>query len=431
MNRCVVRPALLAVALAAGLPAGCHKAPPPQEEPLLQVNWSFPVERVVTDHVDFTGRLDSINAVDIKPRITGYIVRTPFKEGSEVKQDDLLFEIDRRTYKATLDQNKADVQLTDAKWVLAKANNVRAKQVKEKNPAAISQQELEQYDAVEKESLATLLAARAKVEMAQIYYDWCKVQSPIDGLISRYYFTTGNLVNQDTTLLTTIVSLNPIYAYFDMDERTLLTVRNAIMSGRLKYKRPPDEMAGLFVSSLGRLALAPNPWEIGRTADTVLKAQEIAVSMRLTTETGFPHQGTINFINNKVDPLTGTITVRGVFANPKGAQGVRLMSPGMFTRIRLPISEPYPALLVAQKVVLTDQGLKNVYVLDKDDKIQYRRVTLGAVQPDGLQVILSGIQPTDRIALSNLQFVRPEMQVEPTRKPMPTENGQGRQVLKK
>jgi multidrug efflux system membrane fusion protein len=143
--------------------------------------------------------------------------------------------------------------------------------------------------------------------------------------------------------------------------------------------------------------------------------------MSLATETGFPHKGTINFINNQVDSLTGTITVRGVFPNPKDPKtGIRLMSPGMFVRIHLPVSKPYKALLVAQKVVQTDQGLKNLFIIDENDKIQYRRVDPGAVQPDSLQVILKGTEPKDRVALTNLQFIRPDMKVAPEEVPMPT-----------
>jgi len=432
MNRCILRLSLLLVAVAAGLPAGCHKAPAPPEEPPLPVDWSYPVERVVTDHVDYTGRLDSINSVDIKPRVTGYLVKMPFKEGSEVKQDQILFEIDPRTYKATYDEAVASVHVNNAQYALAKANNARAKKVRMDNPAAISQQELDEYEAKEQVAKANAELTKAKQESALIYLNWCTVQAPIDGLISRYYLTVGNLANADTTLLTTIVSLNPIYAYFDMDERTLLLIRDAVLAGRLKYKRTPEQMASICVSSVGLLANSPNPWQVSLSAETILTAGELKVFMSLANEKGFPHEGSLNFINNKVNPLTGTINVRGVFTNPKGNEGVRLMSPGMFVRIHLPISEPYKALLVAQKVILTDQGLKNVFVIDKDDKIQYRRVELGAVQPDGLQVILGGLEPTDRIALTHLQFVRPPMKVAPKQEAMPIEDlpGQPNRIVK-
>ncbi len=399
MNHRVLRLVLLVVAVTAGgMPAGCGpRTPPVTDEGPLPVAWSYPVPKVVTDHVDFTGRLDSPNAVEIRPRVTGYLVKMPFKEGSEVKQDDLLFEIDPSTYKASFDQQVADVNLNVAKYDLAKADNARAKKIKKDNPAAISQQDLDKYEAQEQEAKAAVELTKAKQESAKIYLNWCKVQAPIDGLISRYYYTLGNLVNQDQTVLTTIVSLDPIYAYFDMDERTLLVIREGIRQGRIEY----------------------DP-----------KTKDITVYMSLATDTGYPRKGTINFINNKVDPLTGTITVRGVFPNPKDPKtGIRLMSPGMFVRIRLPVSQPYSALLVAQKVILTDQGLKNVYIIDDQNKIQYRRVEPGAVQPDGLQVILKGIEEKNRIALTNLQFIRPEMEVEPKEEAMPTLPVNGRPGL--
>jgi multidrug efflux system membrane fusion protein len=141
--------------------------------------------------------------------------------------------------------------------------------------------------------------------------------------------------------------------------------------------------------------------------------------MGLEGETGFPHQGTINFINNKIDPYTGTITIRGTFTNPKPEKGVRLLSPGLFTRIRVPMGEPHPALLVTDRAVGTDQGLKYLYTIDKDNKIQYRRVTLGPLQNDGLRVVESGIESDDWVVVSGLQQVRPNMQVQVDRIQMP------------
>ena len=211
--------------------------------------------------------------------------------------------------------------------------------------------------------------------------------SPIDGQVSRYYLTLGNLVNQDQTLLTTIVSLDPMYVYFDMDERTLLQIRKAIAEG--KITAPADG--------------------------------DIPVLLGLQNEDGFPHQGTINFVNNQVNSTTGSITMRGVFANPKlipreprssarrraakassagkavpapaarharrGRFVPRLFSPGMFVRVRLPIGQPHQALLIIDRAIQSDQGLKYVYVLDAQNKVQTRSIKTGPLQEDGLRVV--------------------------------------------
>jgi len=212
------------------------------------------------------------------------------------------------------------------------------------------------------------------------------VTSPIDGRVSRYYLTLGNLVNQDQTLLTTVVSQDPMYVYFDTDEPTLLRVRRAVSEGRIK------------------------PAEDGKNP----------VLMGLQDEEGFPHKGTIDFVNNQVNPTTGSITVRGVFPNPKLPGGVRLLSPGMFVRVRLPIGPKHPALLVIDRAIGSDQGLKYVYVVDKENKIQYRRIKIVPLQDNGLRVITEGLKPTDRVVGGGLQQVRPRMEVRPDQNPMPT-----------
>jgi len=372
----------------------------PGDEGPLPVEVSLPIEREVRDKEEFTGRLDAVFSLDVKPQVTGKLLTMPFKEGTEIKKGDLLFEIDPEQYQAQVDISKADVQLMKAKLILAQADNKRAKKIRVDNPAAISQQDLDKYDAAEKEAAAAVDSSSSKLTYADINLKWCKIKSDIDGQISRYYLTTGNLVNQNTTLLTTVVSVDPIYAYFDVDERTLLRARDAIAKGRIKEPQPG----------------------------------QIEVFIGLTNEQGFPHEGLVNFVNNKVDPLTGTITVRGVFKNPKGPKGPRLMSPGMFVRILLPLSDPYSALLVAEKVILTDQGMKFVYIVDESNKVIKQPVTAGASQPDGFKVV-TGIKKTDRIAVSNLQQLREDLVVNPDKIPMETvpvpgrrEGGTGRTV---
>jgi multidrug efflux system membrane fusion protein len=211
------------------------------------------------------------------------------------------------------------------------------------------------------------------------------VTSPIDGMVARYYLTLGNLVNQDQTLLTTVVSLDPMYAYFDMDEATLVQVRQAVAEGKIK----------------------------------VTENDTFRVFMGLQGEQGHPHEGTINFINNQVNPGTGSIAVRGVFPNPVLKQGVQLLSPGMFVRIHLPIGQPHPALLVTDRAIGSDQGLKYVYVIDAQHKATYRRITTGPLQPDSLRVVTEGLKTGEWVAVGALQQIRPNMQVQTEQMAMP------------
>jgi RND family efflux transporter MFP subunit len=371
--------------LAMMLAAGCTHGPPavaPPEPPAVPV--SKPVEREVTDYVDFTGRTDAVEAVDVRPRVSGYLVKMPFKEGAEVTKGDLLFEVDPRPYQAQLDQAKAQVDLYKAQLKLAQATYER--DVPLLNSRAISPQELDQAKAAVDEAAARIKAYEASVEVYKLNLDFTKITAPIDGQVSRYYLTLGNLVNQDQTLLTTVVSLDPIYAYFEMDEPTILRIRRAINEG--KIQRPEN---GVY---------------------TVL--------MGLQGEEGYPHQGTVNFVNNQVNPTTGSISVRGVFPNPKPDNGSRVLSPGMFARIRLPIGRPHKALLVIDRAIGSDQGLKFVYVIDAQNKVQQRRITTGALQEDGLRVITEGLKPDDWVVVGALLQVRPRTEVRAERIPMPS-----------
>lgn len=372
---------LLAVA------GGCQRARTevaPAEVPASPV--SQPVRREVTDFVDFTGRTEAVQAVDIRPRVTGYLVKMPFKEGAVVKQGDLLFVIDPRPYQAQVDSAQGQVNLYQAQLKLAKVTYARDVAINNTVPNSVSQQQLDQDRSSVDEADARVKAYEKNMEVYRLNHEFTRVVSPIDGQISRYYLTLGNLVNADQTLLTTVVSLDPIYAYFYMDEPNLLRIRRAINEGRMK-RRPQGE---------------------------------ITVLMGLQGEDGYPHQGTINFVNNQVDPTTGSISVRGLFPNPEPANGIRLLSPGMFVRIQLPIGTPRPALLVIDRAVGSDQGLKYVYVLDARNTVQYRRVTTGALQKDGLRVIEEGLKPDEWVVVGGLQQVRPRMVVQPDKVPMPT-----------
>ncbi|MBY0524761.1 MAG: efflux RND transporter periplasmic adaptor subunit [Gemmataceae bacterium] len=373
--------------IVAGLLTGCTTNPSPVAGPeVLALPVSTPILRDVTDYVDFTGRTDPVQAVDIRARVTGYLEKMPFKEGAEVKQGEVLFEIDRRPYQAQHDQAQGQVALAQAQLKLAKQTLARDQAIAMSSPGAVSRQQLDQDLAAVDEAEARVKAYLASMEVYKLNLGYTKVTSPIDGQVSRYYFTSGNLVVQDQTLLTTVVSLDPMYAYFDMDEPTRLRIDRAINAG--KITAPVDG--------------------------------KVPVYMGLQGEDGFPHAGRVDFVNNQLNPTTGSISVRGVFPNPKPERGVRLLRPGMFVRIHMPLGAPHPALLVIDRAIASDQGLKYVYVLDADNKVQYRRVSTGALQNDGLRVINDGLKPEDRIVVGGLQQVRPSMQIRPELIPMPS-----------
>jgi multidrug efflux system membrane fusion protein len=374
----------------AALATGCARRQPqvaPSDPVAIPV--SKPVTREITDAVEFTGRTEAIQSVDIRPRTTGYLVKIPFKEGSEVKAGDLLFVIDQRPYQAQLDQAAGQVDLYRAQLKLAKVTLARDRAINNLTPNAISRQQLDQDQAGVEQADAQVKAFEKNMEVYKLNQEFTKVISPINGMVSRYYLTVGNLVNQDQTLLTTVVSLDPIYAYFDVDEPTILRIRKAVNEGKIKPRQ---------------------------------SGAKLPVFMGLQGEEGFPHEGELDFVNNQFNPTTGSILVRGVFANPKPPGGTRLLSPGMFVRIRLPIGQPHPAVLVIDRAVQSDQGMKYVYVVDSKNTVQYRRVTTGSLQDDGLRVITQGLNPDERVVVAGLQQVHPHDQIVPELVPMPSLN---------
>lgn len=356
----------------------------PAPPPLVTV--SVPIKRTVTEFVDFTGRTEAPYSVDIKARVTGYLVKMPFVEGTEVKTGDLLFEVDPRPYQAQLDNAQGQVGLNEARLKLARADNARAKNIAQMNAGAISKQDLDKYEASEEEAVAAVQASKANLESYRINLDFCKVTSPIDGRVSRYNITIGNLVNADTTLLTTVVSQDPIYVYYDVDELTLLSFLRRLMAS---------------------------------DADP-LSAKKFKVYMGLADEDGYPHEGYVNFANNVVNASTGTITVRGTFSNPDSPSKRRLLKPGMFVRVHFPVGEPHEALLVSEKALGTDQGRKYVLVVNDKNIVEYRPVATGPLQDDGLRVIEDGLKPDERVIVSGLQLVRPKAEVRVETAPMPT-----------
>jgi multidrug efflux system membrane fusion protein len=390
--------------------AGCGPKPQAPSTEVTTVTVSLPVVRDVTDFEDYTGQTDAVQSVEVKARVTGYLTKIYFQPGQRVKggerpevtatkilgmltgpaaqahsligatlmpeQGDVLFEIDPRPYQADYDRANGQVILAEAKLKLAVANNARAKELS-KTPGAISQKELDTYQAAQEEAQAEVIAAKANLETYRLNLSFTKVYAPIDGKISRNFLSVGNLVTKDQNMLTTILSEDPILAYFAVDSPTLLRAVRALEAGKIKEAAPG----------------------------------KIPVRMGLTDEQGYPHEGVVDFINNTVDPTTGTITMRGVFENPKPAKGPRLLFPGLFVRIRLPLGESHKAILVPDKAIGTDQSNKFVYVVDAQDTVQYHKVELGPLQEDGLRVITSGLQSDERVIVSGLQLVQPKMKV--------------------
>jgi RND family efflux transporter MFP subunit len=362
--------------------AGCARhpseapaaAPPP-------VTVSYPVEREVTDYADFTARTAAVDSVELRARVSGYLDRVNFKEGALVKKGDLLFEIDPRTYQATLRNAEGNLAITEAHLRRLDADFARAQRMV--STQAIGREEYDRIAGDRGEAVASRAAAQAAVERAKLQLDFTKVTAPISGRVSRYDLTVGNLVSAGDlsggTLLTTIVSVDPMYAYFDVDERTVLRVKQLIHEGK------------------------------ARSADD----GEIPVWLGLANEDGFPHRGTVNFIDNQVNSKTGTLRARGVFPNNDEA-----LSPGYFARVRVPIGAPHTALLISERALDTDQGQKIVYIVDKDNRVSSRPVRLGALH-DGLREVTDSLEPGDRVIVNGLQQVRPGVTVEPNLADMP------------
>ena len=364
--------------------AGCQKgaAPPPAPKPPVEVKFVHPVQAPVTPYEEFGGRALSPETVELRSRVSGYLTSVNFKDGQDVKKGDVLFEIEPRTYQAAFDQAKGNLLQLESRLKRLDADLARAEGLLKKG--AISKEEYEKTLGDRGEATGLLAANRAVVARTKLDLEYTNVTAPISGRVSRYLVTVGNLVQGGDqagggTLLTTIVSVDPMYVYFDVDEHTALRVRQLIREGKSDSPRE-----GKFPVFLG-----------------------------LANETGFPHQGTVNFVDNQVSPRTGTIRLRGVFPNKD-----QLLLPGFFARVRSPVGRPHKALLVNERALDTDQGQKLLYVVNEKNEVVPRPVKLGVLQ-DGLREITDGILPTARVIVTGLQQIRPGMIVDPTLVEMP------------
>src|SRR5438128_1835357 len=327
---------------------GCVR--PPSEAPVaapIPVTVSYPVERDVTEYADFTARTAAVDSVEVRAHVWGYLHKVNFKEGALVKKGDVLFELDPRPYEAMLNQAKAKVAQDEAQLKYDEAEYQR--NLKLAGTGAVSRSDLDKTAAARGVDLANIAADKAVVASRQLDLDYTKVTAPVSGRVSRYVVTVGNLIQSGDqgggTVLTTIVSVDPMYAYFDVDEHTVLRVRQLIREGKAKSARDV----------------------------------ELPVGLGLANEDGYPHRGAINFVDNQVNPKTGTLRVRGVFPNKDEA-----LAPGYFARVRVPIGFPHQALLVSDRALDTDQGQKIVYVVNEKNQVVSRPVQLAALH-DGLR----------------------------------------------
>jgi RND family efflux transporter MFP subunit len=356
--------ALLVSACARNVAAQQQAAPPPQ------VTVATAISRKVTEFDEFTGRFEAVERVEVRPRVSGYISSVNFTDGNEVKKGEVLFVIDPRPYVA--ERDKARAQLAQARSQLALAKSERERATKLLGQHAISQEEYDTRTAGNEQAQASVAGAQAALDAAELNLEFTRVTAPIAGRISRALVTSGNFVANGQTPLTTLVSLDPIYVTFD-----------------------GDEQAYLRYGKLARAAAHAGP---GETRNPVV--------VGLANESGYPHQGAMVFVDNALDPATGTIRSRALLDNHE-----RLFTPGLFARVRLLDRAQRDAVLVNDSAIGTDQSVRYVLVVGAGSKVEYRPVQLGPVI-DGLRVVQSGLTAGETIIVNGLQRVRPGAQVQ-------------------
>jgi RND family efflux transporter MFP subunit len=338
------------------------------QPPAPQVSVASALERDVTEWDEFTGRLEAVESVDVRPRVTGYIESVNFTEGSTVRKGDLLFVIDPRPYRAELSKAEAELARAVARSELAVSDEARSEKLLDIK--AVSREEYDSRVNGSREAKADVAAARAAVDSAKLNLEFTRITAPISGRVSKAVVTAGNLVtggSNAATLLTTVVSLDPMYVTFEGDEQIYLKYNELSRRGERASSRD-----------------AKNP-----------------VLMGLANEDGYPHSGAMVFVDNQVDPRTGTIRARASFENKDG-----YLTPGLFARVKLLGHNSYRAVLVDDRAIGTDQSQKFVYVVDAQNKVVYRQVKVGRLQ-DGLRIVQQGLQPGETVVVNGLQRVRP------------------------
>lgn len=358
---------VLLLALLSGCePSASQAAPPPAE-----VRVTLPEQKQIQDWDEYTGRFAAEQSVEIQARVSGYLQAVHFEDGQNVKTGDLLFTIDPRPYQAAVDQAQAEVEQARAALDFSRMEYTRGEQLWKSK--SISKEDYDQRRLAWERASAELSAAHAALEQAQLELGFTQIKAPISGRISNFYVSPGNLISSgsNATVLTSIVSRDPIHFYINASER------DALKHLRLHGGQPGADQA------------------ITR------------VELKLADEEDFGHIGQVDFVDNRIDSASGTVRVRARFSNPEG-----LFVPGMFARMRVPVSEPYQALLIPDLAIGSDHDFKFVYVLDQDNTAQYRRVELGPLQGE-LRVIRSGLDANDRVVIGGIQRVRPGSVVTP------------------
>jgi multidrug efflux system membrane fusion protein len=409
--------ALLSVAL-----AGCSKSPAPVETPPPKVTVSRPIEREVVDYDTFNGYTDAVETLEVRSRVRGHLEKIFFQDGAEVEDGALLFLIDPEPFKAALASAEAQLDSAEAAYKLASAEYERTRILFRKGAA--SQEDLDVWTGKKGVAAGDVDKAKAAVREARINLDFTEIRARISGQprpatgasaaalmasplapgpflaasallsgrtrgkgkIGRPLVTVGNLVNAGggEQVLTTIVTIDPVYVYFDVDEGKLLRYLKEHSPRKRGGKQPP------------------------------LKEMKIPVEVRLEGEEGFLHKGLIDYADPTVNSATGTIKVRGVLPN-----AARVLAPGLRARVRIPASDPYQALLVTERAIGTDQSLRFVWIVNDKNEVERRDVKLGRQTDDGLRVIQEGLKATDWVIVNGIQRVRDGITVEPRKVPMP------------
>jgi multidrug efflux system membrane fusion protein len=366
-NGVLVLVALLLAACGGGMPA-----PPPPG-----VSVSTVIRKPITEWDEFSGRFEAVESVELRPRVSGYLVAVHFQDGAEVHKGDLLFSIDPREYSASLDSARAALDRAKARMEVARTALARTQTLTDEKAAAI--EELEQRQAEFKQADADAKASAAQVRQAELSLSFTRIIAPIDGRISRAEVRPGNLVTAGSTLLSVLVSLDPIYVSFEGNERIYLRYQELAREGI----RPSSRQAR-------------NPVRVG-----------------LAGESGFPHPGEMVFVDNRLDPATGTIRARALLSNAE-----RLFTPGLFARLQLIGGTSKDALLINDRAILTDQDRKYVYVVGDDRRAMRKDITLGR-EIDGLRIVQSGLQDRDRVVVNGTRKIfAPGQPVDPFVVPM-------------
>ena len=365
------------------LAAGCGPAVHVPEPQPPAVTAAPAIRRQVVDYDEYTGRIQSPESVDVRAHVTGYLEEVKFNDGDMVQEKELLMVIDPSTYKTLYDQAKAQIEVWRSKFVFAEATRVRNEGLVGKG--SVTKEEYERTVAERNEAAASQVAAEAEAESRRLDWEFCFVKSPIAGRIDRRFVTKGNLVQSGPapTLLTRIVSIDPIYVYFDVDEQAYL---------RYTQRRQHEE---------------------GVVNRVPLREKHIPVQVTLADDSIYHEPGVIDFASNQVDASTGTITARAVVANHEAT-----LTPGLFVRVKVTSGPPYEAILVAEQAIGTDQSEKYVYVLGADNKPQRRAVVLGTQQGHD-RVIKQGVQEGEKVIINGLLLVRPDRAVTVTAGQMP------------